>query len=72
MDTFKPVQESILGQSIVFLQGNAYTDNTEEWNTLYRKVAVDEQQTVPVRLVPYFAWGNRTFGDMAVWLPRKK
>lgn len=72
MDTFKPVQESILGQSIVFLQGNAYTDNTEGWNTLYRKVSADEQQTVPVRLVPYFAWGNRTFGDMAVWLPRKK
>lgn len=72
MDTFKPVQESILGQSIVFLQGNAYTDNTEEWNTLYRKVSADEQQTVSVRLVPYFAWGNRTFGDMAVWLPRKK
>lgn len=71
LDTFEPVQESILGQPIVFLQGNAYTDNTEEWNSLYRKVSADEQQAVSVRLVPYFAWGNRTFGDMAVWLPRK-
>src|SRR5690606_12983472 len=72
LDGFEPVQESILGQSIVFLQGNAYSDNTEEWGSLYRKVSADEQQAVSVRLVPYFAWGNRTFGDMAVWLPRKK
>lgn len=72
LDSFQPIQESVLGQSIVFLKGNAYTDNTEEWGSLYRKVTADEQQAVSVRLVPYFAWGNRTFGDMAVWLPRKK
>lgn len=69
--SFEPVEESVLGQSIVFLQGNAYTDNTEKWDALYRKVSADEQEAVSVRLVPYFAWGNRTFGDMAVWLPRK-
>ena len=69
--SFEPVVESVLGQPIVFLQGNAYTDNTEKWNALYRKVSADEQEAVSVRLVPYFAWGNRTFGDMAVWLPRK-
>lgn len=72
LDSFEPVQESVLGQSLVFLQGNAYTDNTEEWGSLYRKVSADEKQAVSVRLVPYFAWGNRTFGDMAVWLPRQK
>ncbi|MBD1435009.1 glycoside hydrolase family 127 protein [Sphingobacterium sp. DN00404] len=69
--SFEPVEESVLGQSIVFLQGNAYTDNTEKWNTLYRKVSADEQEAVSVKLVPYFAWGNRSFGDMSVWLPRK-
>lgn len=71
-ESFEPVAESVLGQSIVFLKGNAYTDNTEKWNSLYRKVSADETQAVPVRLVPYFAWGNRTFGDMSVWLPRNE
>ncbi|NGM64537.1 glycoside hydrolase family 127 protein [Sphingobacterium sp. SGR-19] len=68
---FEPVQETVMGQSIVFLKGNAYTDNTEQWNSLYRKVTAEDQKEVAIRLVPYFAWGNRTFGDMAVWLPRK-
>src|SRR5690606_22431735 len=40
--SFEPVVESVLGQPIVFLQGNAYTDNTEKWNALYRKVSADE------------------------------
>lgn len=70
-DSFEPVEESVLGQSIFFLKGQAYTDNTEEWGSLYRQVSANEEQAVPVRLVPYFAWGNRTFGDMSVWLPRK-
>lgn len=67
---FEPVVESVLGQSIVFLEGEAYTINQEKWSTLYRKVSKAEPKPVSVRLVPYFAWGNRDFGDMAVWLSR--
>ena len=70
-DQFEPVQESILGQSIVFLKGKAHTENTSDWNSLYRPIAKNNVQETPVRLVPYFAWGNRTFGDMSVWLPRE-
>ncbi|WP_148908515.1 aceric acid hydrolase [Sphingobacterium allocomposti] len=67
-DTFVPTHESVLGQDIVFLKGQAYTDGKQSWSTLYRPMGETKKQTVPVRLVPYFAWGNRTFGDMAVWL----
>lgn len=68
-DRFKPVHDAVLGQDLVFLEGQAYTDGNEEWNTLYRKVNKEEPKPVPVRLVPYFAWGNREHGDMSVWLP---
>lgn len=70
LDTFAPVTEQILGQDILFLEGKAYRDaGSGTWNTLYRKVSADEKVEVPIRLVPYFAWGNREFGDMSVWLP---
>ncbi len=68
-EQFAPRHENILGQDIVLLEGNAYRTNSTKWNSLYRKTSDGKQETVPVRLVPYFAWGNRTFGDMSVWMP---
>lgn len=68
-DSFKPVEKQVLGQRIVFLEGKGYTGQTQEWKSLYREVSVNQKDAVPLRLVPYFAWGNRTFGDMSVWLP---
>jgi hypothetical protein len=29
-------------------------------------------QTVKIRLIPYFAWGNRGKADMTVWMPLAK
>ncbi len=67
-DTFEPAHESVLGQDIVFLKGKAYADTVQGWSSLYRPAGKKASEVVAVRLVPYFAWGNRTFGDMAVWL----
>lgn len=53
---------------LVVLQGNA-TQRAGEWDSLYRPIQADEVEQVPIQLVPYFAWGNREFGDMSVWLP---
>jgi len=36
---------------------------------LYDDVDDAELQTAPVRLIPYFAWGNRGRSEMSVWLP---
>src|SRR5690606_644343 len=66
---FTPRHEYILGQDIVLLEGNAYRTSNAKWDSLYRRASNNNQEAIPVRLVPYFAWGNRTFGDMAVWLP---
>ncbi|HIX53958.1 MAG TPA: glycoside hydrolase family 127 protein [Candidatus Sphingobacterium stercoripullorum] len=71
LDDFKPVKGEIMDQDIYFLEGNAYlTGGKKEWNSLYRKIDNRNETAVPVRLVPYFAWGNREFGDMSVWLPK--
>ncbi|MDO4331760.1 MAG: glycoside hydrolase family 127 protein [Eubacteriales bacterium] len=31
-----------------------------------------EEQTVPMRAIPYFAWGNRGENQMRVWLPERR
>lgn len=34
----------------------------------YRPV-VQAEKTVNIRLIPYYAWGNRGKGEMTVWMP---
>jgi len=36
---------------------------------LYQPLRVTGLQKVNVRMVPYFAWDNRGFGEMRIWLP---
>lgn len=36
---------------------------------LYRAFKPDAGRSIDVRLVPYFAWGNRGHGEMSVWMP---
>jgi DUF1680 family protein len=50
------------GKARVFAGGN--------WdNVLYRNVSRDEPREIDVRLIPYYAWGNRGDSEMAVWIP---
>jgi uncharacterized protein len=39
----------------------------EDDNALYRTQAI-ERMHVPITAIPYFAWSNRTRGEMTVWL----
>lgn len=36
---------------------------------LYRPLRSQSVETVPIRLIPYFAWNNRGLPYMRVWLP---
>jgi DUF1680 family protein len=36
---------------------------------LYRRLEDHPLETIKIRLIPYYAWGNREAGDMSVWLP---
>ena len=37
-------------------------------NTLYREISKDKN-TVKIRLIPYYAWGNRGDSEMTIWIP---
>jgi DUF1680 family protein len=41
-----------------------------DWDdTLYRRRSTEKSKTVDIRLIPYYAWGNRGDGEMTVWIP---
>ena len=55
---------------LVVLEGQAEAVESPEWGEkLYRPFKFAPIKKIPVKLVPYFAWGNRGVGDMSVWLP---
>ena len=69
-----PVREEIAGAQITFLEGKALLRKDEEWKGgLYRPIdGKNDLKEFEIRLVPYFAWGNREKSKMSVWLPLKK
>ena len=65
----KPEMITVEGSPIMSLQGTARLMGDANWtNQLYREIQKDSR-TVPVRLVPYYAWGNRGHAEMSVWMP---
>ncbi len=54
----------------VVLEGKVCASAANSWDdTLYRKVSPEEPTMIDVRLIPYYAWGNRGDSEMAVWMP---
>ena len=67
-----PEKIKIDGSDIVALKGMARLNEAQSWtNTLYRPVTKADKN-VEIRLIPYYAWGNRTKTDMTVWMPLGK
>ncbi len=65
----KPSPITIDGTSMMSLVGNAKMVDPKTWtNTLYRPVSATNT-IIPIKLIPYFAWGNRGHSEMSVWLP---
>ena len=64
-----PKKITIEGSPIMALEGKArLTDNASWEGVLYREVGKSDKQ-VNIRLIPYYAWGNRGKGEMTVWMP---
>ena len=64
-----PKKITIEGSPIVALKGVARLASATSWEgVLYRSV-VQAEKTVNIRLIPYYAWGNRGKGEMTVWMP---
>ncbi|GAB3577733.1 glycoside hydrolase family 127 protein [Hymenobacter daeguensis] len=68
-----PRHTTIAGSDVVWLEGQTtFADNAAYAGQLYHPLSKDQPATVPFKLVPYYAWGNRGLHDMEVWLPVKR
>lgn len=66
---FKPVEVTIAGSRIMALDTEAVNRSEDSWNNvLYREFNKDNKK-VNIRLIPYYAWGNRGKSEMTVWIP---
>ena len=66
---FTPVDMTIDGSHIKALEGEVINRAEASWKgQLYREVTT-KKNTVKVRLIPYYAWGNRGKSEMTVWMP---
>jgi DUF1680 family protein len=64
------IDSQLLGERVAVLEGQAERIPQGEWSgQLYRDVQTPERSQIDVRLVPYYAWGNRGEGEMTVWMP---
>lgn len=68
----KPVFRPELLGGVVVLEGRAALADLASWSgTLYRTAGEEtpSRRQAPLVAVPYYAWANRTPGDMLVWIP---
>lgn len=60
-------KDPVLGDAIT-LRGMAIKVDASGWDDeLYAPTAYEIKQ-VPIRAIPYYAWANRTSGEMVVWI----
>ncbi len=61
---------TVSSSNLVALEGEGILTGKKNWsNQLYREISQDKPESVKIRLVPYYAWGNRGHTDMEVWIP---
>lgn len=61
--------KDLLG-GITVLEGRGYVIQGQPWGqNLYRPISPKEPKPIGIRLIPYYAWGNRGDSEMCVWLP---
>ena len=66
---FRTVETTIGGSKMIALETEAYLRDEARWDGQLYRPAATVKKTVTVRLIPYYAWGNRGHGEMTVWLP---
>ncbi|MES2275532.1 MAG: glycoside hydrolase family 127 protein [Bacteroidota bacterium] len=66
----KPELIKIDGSDIMSLTGKADLRSKTNWkNQLYKEVTPGKRDALNIRLIPYYAWGNRGHVDMETWIP---
>ena len=65
---FKPVETNFSGSRMMALEGEVLVRGSQPWQgTLYRDASTKKQKKT-IRLIPYYAWGNRGKSEMTVWM----
>jgi hypothetical protein len=68
------IRRQMIGErEVVALELPALDLDRPEWKSdqLYRGIVTSPPKEIRMRLVPYYAWGNRGDTEMTVWLPVK-
>lgn len=66
----QPQLINIDNSPIMSLTGKADLRNQASWNgQLYKEITPVKENAVNVRLIPYYAWGNRGHVEMETWMP---
>jgi DUF1680 family protein len=70
---FSSQRETIVNADVLTLTVPALHQQRAPWQPgqLYREAGPAALRPIEVKLVPYFAWGNRGEADMSVWLPAR-
>ena len=68
---FEPEEIELEGRKILALQTRADMLCREQFQRekLYQTLKKVTRQKVQMRLIPYFAWDNRGYGEMRIWFP---
>ena len=68
---FVPVEFEIEGRKMTALETEEYTIDRSEFdrNALYQPLKYHGMSKKHVRLIPYYAWDNRDYGEMRIWFP---
>ncbi len=65
----KPEWTKINSSALLALEGKALLNPSKpDKNLLYQPIAGNSRK-IPIRLIPYYAFGNREKSNMTVWLP---
>jgi DUF1680 family protein len=63
------IETNIGNHRLMALEGEVIVRESDSWKgTLYRDVTNTNQRKT-IRLIPYYAWGNRGKSEMTVWMP---
>jgi DUF1680 family protein len=67
---FTPIHSKIVNSDIITLEVQATLLNEPRWkNKLYSELSSKPATVITIKLIPYYAWGNRGHTDMTVWMP---
>ncbi|OMQ10600.1 glycoside hydrolase family 127 protein [[Flexibacter] sp. ATCC 35103] len=66
---FKTDFIELRNRKLLTIEASATIAANNSWNQiLYNPISAKEEKEITVKLIPYFAWGNKGKGEMTVWM----